>query len=336
MVLRRRASLGGAGGFGLQYWVSAIAYPLNIGGKPLYQLADVHPGHLRADHPGRRADRGARHGRAEQAAAAVSPGVQRARASPARQPDRFFLASRRTDPKFDRDRDASTSSRTLGAQGDQRGGAHEAPAARLAAGDRVGAGAADARLPPGHARPAQVPRPARSSTFFADGSSAAAAGRGHHRARHAADRRRASSPARTAATTVTELPVPGRPRRCWTRGEERFNIYCTPCHGRTGAGDGMVVQRGYRQPPSFHIDRLRTVDGRPLLRRHDQRLRRDAGLPGAGARRAIAGHRRLHPGAAIEPARHDSPTCRAAIRRSWRRPRRRARRPADRRQKAGH
>src|SRR3954470_24601762 len=44
------------------------------------------------------------------------------------------------------------------------------------------------------------------------------------------------------------------------RGQERFNIYCAPCHGRTGEGNGMVVQRGYRQPPSYHIDRLRQAD----------------------------------------------------------------------------
>ena len=42
------------------------------------------------------------------------------------------------------------------------------------------------------------------------------------------------------------------------RGEERFNIYCAPCHGRTGDGNGMVVQRGYRQPASYHVERLRT------------------------------------------------------------------------------
>jgi mono/diheme cytochrome c family protein len=42
-----------------------------------------------------------------------------------------------------------------------------------------------------------------------------------------------------------------------SRGRERFEIYCSPCHGRTGDGNGMVVQRGYRHPPSFHIDRLR-------------------------------------------------------------------------------
>lgn len=41
-------------------------------------------------------------------------------------------------------------------------------------------------------------------------------------------------------------------------GQNRFNIYCAPCHGRTGEGDGMIVQRGYAKPPSFHEDRLVT------------------------------------------------------------------------------
>jgi mono/diheme cytochrome c family protein len=41
------------------------------------------------------------------------------------------------------------------------------------------------------------------------------------------------------------------------RGQERFNIYCTPCHGRLGDGNGMVVQRGLRQAASYHQDRLR-------------------------------------------------------------------------------
>jgi len=45
--------------------------------------------------------------------------------------------------------------------------------------------------------------------------------------------------------------------RVMARGQERFNIYCSPCHGRTGQGDGMVVRRGYRHPPTFHQDRLR-------------------------------------------------------------------------------
>jgi len=41
------------------------------------------------------------------------------------------------------------------------------------------------------------------------------------------------------------------------RGQERFGIYCTPCHGLLGRGDGMIVQRGFRAPSSFHNDRLR-------------------------------------------------------------------------------
>jgi len=41
------------------------------------------------------------------------------------------------------------------------------------------------------------------------------------------------------------------------RGERRFNIYCSPCHGRTGEGNGMIVQRGFSPPPNFHGDRLR-------------------------------------------------------------------------------
>lgn len=40
------------------------------------------------------------------------------------------------------------------------------------------------------------------------------------------------------------------------RGQERFNIYCSPCHGRLGNGHGMIVARGLRQPPSYHDPRL--------------------------------------------------------------------------------
>ena len=43
------------------------------------------------------------------------------------------------------------------------------------------------------------------------------------------------------------------------RGQERFDIYCSPCHGLTGAGDGMVVRRGFRRPPSYHDERLRNA-----------------------------------------------------------------------------
>jgi hypothetical protein len=43
------------------------------------------------------------------------------------------------------------------------------------------------------------------------------------------------------------------------RGRERYNVFCSPCHGFAGDGDGMIVQRGFRHPPSFHEDRMRTA-----------------------------------------------------------------------------
>lgn len=55
---------------------------------------------------------------------------------------------------------------------------------------------------------------------------------------------------------ASELPVP-LSAALLDRGQERYNIYCSPCHDRTGNGEGMIVQRGYRRPTSFHADRLR-------------------------------------------------------------------------------
>jgi mono/diheme cytochrome c family protein len=43
------------------------------------------------------------------------------------------------------------------------------------------------------------------------------------------------------------------------RGQERFGIYCAPCHGLDGVGQGMVVKHGLIQPPTYHQDRLRHI-----------------------------------------------------------------------------
>lgn len=59
---------------------------------------------------------------------------------------------------------------------------------------------------------------------------------------------------------LTELPGELRRfpmREVLDRGRERYNIYCTPCHGLNGYGDGMVVKRGFPPPPSYHIKRLK-------------------------------------------------------------------------------
>ncbi len=43
------------------------------------------------------------------------------------------------------------------------------------------------------------------------------------------------------------------------RGKERYNIYCAPCHDGAGTGDGIIVQRGFMKPPSFHEERVRSI-----------------------------------------------------------------------------
>jgi mono/diheme cytochrome c family protein len=59
-----------------------------------------------------------------------------------------------------------------------------------------------------------------------------------------------------ADAAVFPFPIDERTLR---RGQERYDIFCAPCHARTGEGDGMVVRRGYRRPPSLHDDRLRSA-----------------------------------------------------------------------------
>jgi hypothetical protein len=55
-----------------------------------------------------------------------------------------------------------------------------------------------------------------------------------------------------------ELPFP-LTREVMARGQQRYNIYCTPCHAPVGDGNGMIVQRGFKHPPTFHQQRLRNA-----------------------------------------------------------------------------
>jgi mono/diheme cytochrome c family protein len=59
-----------------------------------------------------------------------------------------------------------------------------------------------------------------------------------------------------AGDAVKEFPFP-LTKEVLDRGQERYQIYCAMCHGLTGYGDGMIVRRGFRRPPSYHDDRLR-------------------------------------------------------------------------------
>jgi mono/diheme cytochrome c family protein len=98
----------------------------------------------------------------------------------------------------------------------------------------------------------------RPSTLFADGMSARPRVEGTV-ARGTLQEDEAFFTGKLNKVFVKELPF-AVDATVLDRGQERYNIYCTPCHGKTGTGNGMVVQRGYRQPPSFHVDRLRQAD----------------------------------------------------------------------------
>jgi mono/diheme cytochrome c family protein len=50
-----------------------------------------------------------------------------------------------------------------------------------------------------------------------------------------------------------------------SRGENRFDIFCSPCHGKAGYGDGMIVRRGFSKPPDFHTDSLRAKSDKELI-----------------------------------------------------------------------
>ena len=58
-----------------------------------------------------------------------------------------------------------------------------------------------------------------------------------------------------AGQLTTDFPMPVT-SDVMARGQERFNVFCAPCHGRTGDGNGMIVLRGFRKPPSYYEDRL--------------------------------------------------------------------------------
>src|SRR5262245_10276242 len=95
-------------------------------------------------------------------------------------------------------------------------------------------------------------KPLAPSHFFSDGKSARQLVEGT--APYIPEGK--ATPPITDLSKMTTLPFTLTPQ-VMDRGQGRFNIYCSPCHGRLGYGNGMVVQRGFRAPPSYHIDRLR-------------------------------------------------------------------------------
>jgi cytochrome c553 len=101
-------------------------------------------------------------------------------------------------------------------------------------------------------------KPYAADPFFADGASARPLPP-HTVARGHADLDTGYFEGQTDEGKLLEaLPMPVT-RAMLDRGRERFDIYCAVCHGRTGEGNGMIVQRGFPSPPSYHIERLRNA-----------------------------------------------------------------------------
>lgn len=102
--------------------------------------------------------------------------------------------------------------------------------------------------------------PLDESQFYADGQTArplvaGTVARGHLRLDDAL------YTGRVNGKYVDEIPMKVT-KELILRGQDRFNIYCTPCHGRLGDGNGMIAKRGFalkRQPASYHTDRLRKM-----------------------------------------------------------------------------
>jgi len=100
-------------------------------------------------------------------------------------------------------------------------------------------------------------KPLAESEFFKDGTSARPIP-ANTIAREDAGENVTVSTGLVNGVYVTELPIALTPQLL-TRGRERFDIHCAVCHRATGDGDGMIVERGFPRPPSFHLNRLRNA-----------------------------------------------------------------------------
>ena len=99
-------------------------------------------------------------------------------------------------------------------------------------------------------------RPYTSSDFFPDGSSARPIPADTVARGHTQDDSLLFTGKDASGQDSNQFPFPIT-RDVLQRGRDRFEIYCVPCHGYTGDGDGVVVQRGFNPPPSYNSDRLR-------------------------------------------------------------------------------
>ncbi len=101
-------------------------------------------------------------------------------------------------------------------------------------------------------------KPLAGTDFFSDGRSArpvidGTVARGHLRT----DTARFTGKAGDQDVAMFPFPIT---RDDLARGQQRYRIFCTPCHGELGDGNGMIVKRGFKQPPTYHSARLKKIE----------------------------------------------------------------------------
>ncbi len=110
-------------------------------------------------------------------------------------------------------------------------------------------------MPARYVRSAQVP-PAGRQQFLCRWALGAAGSSGYVHLQCRQSRRAPSSGGLRMELSSPRIPVPVN-AALLNRGRDRFDIYCSPCHGRVGDGHGMIAKRGFIQPADLHSDRVR-------------------------------------------------------------------------------